>query len=80
MSTTTTIQLAPAPSRLTVQCSIESVLYSHVSECATEVSESRPPTAVSHSLLEILKTPNVVGAESKRQFTSAESANYSTSC
>ena len=59
-STTTTIQLAPAPSRLTVQSSIESGLYGHVSECATEASESRPSPAVSHSLLDMLKAAKKV--------------------
>ena len=63
MSTTTT-QLAPAPGRLTVQSSIKSGLYKQVSECATEASESHPPTAVSHSLLEMLNAPNVIDPES----------------
>ena len=57
ISTTMTIQLAPAPSHLTVRSSIESGLYGHVSECATEASESRPTPAVSHSLLDMLKAP-----------------------
>ena len=64
-----TIQLAPAPgpSRLTVQSSIESGLYGHVSECATEASESPPSSAVSHSLLDMLKAPTAAEINRKRK-------------
>ena len=63
MSTTTTIQLVPVPGQLTVQSLIKSELYCHVSEYATEASESLSPAAVSLSLLEILKAPTVIDAE-----------------
>ena len=64
-SMSTTIQLAPAPSHLTVQSLPEPGLYGHVSECTTEASESHPSIAVLYSLLDMLKAPNAAAFQSK---------------
>ena len=66
-STTTTIQLAPAPSRLTIQSSIKSGLYGRVSECATQASKFRPSLAVSLSLLDMLKMPTAAEINRKQK-------------
>ena len=63
-SMTTTIQLALTPSHFTVQSSIKSGLYGHVSKSTAEVSES-PFPAVSFFSAQYVESANCNPNQSK---------------